>query len=102
MLALSALRGRNFLVMLNDNDASPEQAIQILLDKGVDINAQDNNGLTALMVAVEHGPIQAVKVLLENKADPLVKNNEGTTALDLARRHNDADAVKLLEQYGAK
>ncbi len=52
------------------------------------VNAQDEDGSTALMFAIESGAENTsviVRLLMENKADPLLANNEGETSVQLAR-----------------
>jgi ankyrin repeat protein len=41
-----------------------------LLTDGVDINAWDDGGHTALSLATQHGFVPSVKLLLDRKADP--------------------------------
>lgn len=43
--------------------------VQMLLERGIDINARDNNGWTALHLAAERGQQQVVKLLLDRGAD---------------------------------
>ena len=74
----------------------------MLLNNGADINAQDKNGMTPLMLAAGMGHSQATQTLLDNKADVHARNNAGMTALVWARRLEDSDIAKRLEQYGAK
>jgi ankyrin repeat protein len=62
----------------------------------INVNQQDDDGMTALMLAAEAGQVEAVKTLLFFKANKLVKNKQGKTALDLARSKNNTEIVKLL------
>lgn len=55
---------------------------RILLDAGVDINFQNNDGSTALHSAAFFCRPEIVKLLLEKKADKTVKNKYGATAYD--------------------
>ena len=41
-----------------------EDIVEMLLEAGADVNAQDDDGSTALMCAAEHGCIGIVKMLL--------------------------------------
>ena len=54
-----------------------------LLKKGLDVNAKDNQGKTALMLASGnvYRDVETVKVLLAAKADVNAKDNQGETAL---------------------
>lgn len=62
----------------------------------INVNQQDDDGMTALMLAAEAGQVEAVKTLLFFKANKLGKNKQGKTALDLARSKNNTEIVKLL------
>lgn len=74
-----------------------------LLDAGATINAQDNNGATALHRAVRTRCAAAVEYLLQAGADRTVKNNSGSTVLHLAvqptgRGGTGLDAAKRAQQ----
>lgn len=58
-------------------------AIKILLDYGIDINYQDNDGKTLLMQIVTYSNANLIKVLLDEKINIHAKNNLGVTAFDI-------------------
>ena len=58
------------------------QCVRRLVDSS-DANAQDANGMTALMLAIEAGNTKAAK-MLASASDPRLANQEGMTALMLA------------------
>jgi ankyrin repeat protein len=60
------------------------EAIQMLLDKGVDINAQDTRGQTALHGAAFWGKDQVVEFLVKKGAKIDLKDKKGFTAIDSA------------------
>lgn len=64
--------------------------------KAINVDLQDSDGNTALMLAAQAGQVEAVKTLKLFKADTLLKNDKGKTALDLARSKNNTEIVKLL------
>lgn len=72
------------------------EVIKNLIERNIDINAQNNAGWTALHYAVEIGQPEYVKVLLENKANINIRNNCGNTAEDLARNYDDQEIVAIL------
>jgi hypothetical protein len=59
------------------------QAVKLLLDLGLPINAANAAGNTALHASVNRGDL-VVKLLAERGADLQAKNKAGLTALDLA------------------
>jgi uncharacterized protein len=60
------------------------ESIQLLLDAGVDVNAADNRGQTALHGAAEKGYDQVVKFLAEHGGNLNAKDRQGKTPLDAA------------------
>jgi len=60
------------------------QAIGFCLDRGVDVNAFNTNGQTALHLAVQRGAEKVVRFLAENGAKLDMKNKQGRTPLDIA------------------
>lgn len=76
---------------------------KLLLDKGADINAKDNQyGDTALAHLALLGFTNTVALLLDRGADINAKNNAGETALiSLAGVADETDSVRLLLARGA-
>ena len=60
------------------------QTIQLLLEAGADIHAQDKNGATPLHRAVRTRCAGAVRSLLRAGGDPALKNKPGSTPFHLA------------------
>jgi ankyrin repeat protein len=57
-----------------------EEAVQMLLDLGANINAVDDHGMTTLIRAARCGHEKLVKILLSRGADAAVKDKKGWTA----------------------
>ncbi|MBT3068766.1 ankyrin repeat domain-containing protein [Rhodoferax sp. U11-2br] len=55
--------------------------INELIDKGVNVNAQRENGVSALMLAAGKGNVNAVKLLIKNGANPDQVDSDGATSL---------------------
>ena len=76
--------------------------INSLLAQGVNINAADERGWTALRGAAFIENAQVVKLLLDRKADPNIRTkDDGTTALHQAASSDDIEIVKSLLKAGA-
>ena len=73
-----------------------------LLAGGVDVNARDNDGGTALAHASWFGHMDTVKLLLDKGADVNAKKNDGATPLLLATWNKHPDVVDVLRQAGAR
>eukprot|EP00796_Vickermania_ingenoplastis_P005274 gene5274-3780_t len=68
--------------------------------EGHDVDAEDANGLTALMLAARNGHIKAVELLLAAKADPLRRDARGfTAAMHAATAGHDQVATALISKY---
>ena len=77
--------------------AENDDTIQInqLLAEGADINEQDADDYTPLMVAIFEGKRNAVKLLMNKGADfEKIENADGNTAQQLAQYKNMSDIVR--------
>ncbi len=86
------------------------ETVAALLASGVDVNAENDHGLTALCTAADRYNVEMVRLLLERGANPNAKDLEfGRTPLWLASRPGSdpkakqaaAEVVKLLVAKGA-
>ena len=73
-----------------------------LLSKGADINATDNTGQTAVMIAAMTDQINLTKFLIERGADVNRSSNSGLTALHYAALENHYEIAYLLLEGDAK
>ena len=76
--------------------------VRMLLDKRAPIDARDDNGRTALMLAVLHGQSDAVDVLLAHGADPNAADAHGTTPLQAAIAADQQAIIAALQRAGAR
>lgn len=77
------------------------ETVELLLRKEVDINAKDNEGVTALAYASGRGHVDIVKILLANKADANSRSNIGSTPLMNAAYMGHVKIVAELVAGGA-
>jgi hypothetical protein len=73
--------------------------VKLLLERGVDPNAEDKDGRTPLHVAAFNGHVDVVRLLLEHGADPTVITRYGKTPLDLAWARGHDGVVSLIEVW---
>lgn len=76
-------------------------AVQRLLDGGVDVDARDALGRTALMAVAGEGATSLLRLLLERGADPALRDREGADALTTAMIKGRLDNAPLLLEAGA-
>ncbi|KAF7365667.1 Ankyrin repeat protein [Mycena venus] len=76
------------------------EIVHLLLEKGADINAMDEENCSALQLASLHGRLKTVCLLLDNGADHNAKSKTGT-ALQLASYYGHIKIVRCLLKKGA-
>ncbi len=77
------------------------EMLKAAVTAGVDVNARDSRGRTALMHAVDKGYPLLVSELLEAQADVNVRAPDGATALFMAAAHGHTEIIELLMKAGA-
>ncbi|MDH3279932.1 MAG: ankyrin repeat domain-containing protein, partial [Gammaproteobacteria bacterium] len=77
------------------------KVVELLLDRGADINGQSDDGRTALMVAAWNGHEKVVLNLIDRGADVNVRNEEGWTALTHAAWKGHKTIAGTLLAHGA-
>jgi hypothetical protein len=78
------------------------EGIQLLIEKGADVNSKDGAGETALMFACSSGNARAVQLLIERGADVKVRSKRNETALGFAATAGVQASVKMLLAKGAE
>lgn len=69
---------------------------RMLLEKGADVNCQDDDGRTALSLACELGHLDVVKLLVQFSADPDVSDARGNSSLMYAAYSGHSQVVEFL------
>ncbi|VFV27247.1 Hypothetical predicted protein [Lynx pardinus] len=98
---VSFLLKRNADVNLKNQVSKTKQneaLVRMLLDAGIDVNATDCYGCTALHYACEMKNQNLIPLLLEAHADPMIKNRRGETSLDIARRLKFSQIESMLRK----
>ena len=77
-------------------DDGHRDVVELLIDAGADIEAQDSTGETPLHYACENGKLAILKMLLKAGADVCATDNRGTTCLMRAVHHGHTETVRYL------
>jgi uncharacterized protein len=78
------------------------ELVHALLANGADVNGKDENGETALMIALgSMNYDDMVPVLLAKQADVNLKNKDGETALMVASKRGYETTIELIRKAGA-
>ena len=78
------------------------EAIAALIADGVDVNAKDERGRTALYCAAYQGAREVMETLLDAGADIDAATSHGRTALHVAACRNDRESAAFLLARGAE
>uniref|UniRef100_A0A0F7Z6V1 KN motif and ankyrin repeat domain-containing protein 4 n=1 Tax=Crotalus adamanteus TaxID=8729 RepID=A0A0F7Z6V1_CROAD len=77
-----------------------EDMVKALLSCNAEINLQDEDGLSPLMVASQHGNLEMVKLLLSHSGcDPTLVDKAGNSALSLALKSAHMEIVEFLRTH---
>jgi ankyrin repeat protein len=76
--------------------------IELLIEKGADINSKNMDGETVLMNAIQNGNTELVELLIKNGAEINGKSKDGETALMYAAQNGNTELVARLIKNGAE
>jgi ankyrin repeat protein len=74
------------------------EVVQLLLDRGADVNAQDDDLSTPLHFAARCGDLQVAEVLIKHDANPHLQNKNGRIPLQVAWKKSRDKLAQLLSQ----
>lgn len=83
------------------NMSTYSQITKRLIDHGIDVNAKDSYGQTALYNAIYKKNLDMVKVLIENKSDLNVRDKDDITPLMYTTARGYDAIAKILIEHGA-
>ena len=75
------------------------EKVELLLDRGSNINIRNRFGVTALMFASLFGHTNIVKLLLDNGSDPNIVTKYGKTAIMYTTFYDFPDIVKVINDH---
>lgn len=82
-------------------DAGAQEALEVLIEAGADLDAEDKQGETALIKAVLKGHIRIVRALVDGGADMNHTDYTGRTALVHAEESRNRGIANMLASRGA-
>jgi ankyrin repeat protein len=100
LAALPAL-GKTGDALIEAARTDDQSTVGNLLRQGADVNARDEDGTTALALAISHSNVAMAELLLGKGADPDLTNELGVGPLSLAITNGSASIVELLISKGA-
>jgi len=74
----------------------PTDIARGLLDRGANVNAQSNNGVTPLMIAATHNNPPMIGILIDAGADVTLKNKLGQTAAEVAEKNGNLESQQAI------
>ncbi|CAK9111239.1 Ankycorbin (Ankyrin repeat and coiled-coil structure-containing protein) (Novel retinal pigment epithelial cell protein) (Retinoic acid-induced protein 14) (p125) [Durusdinium trenchii] len=93
----------NYCLLRAAAEEGASETCRKLLEHQADVNARDQNNMTALMGCIVGGDYHdIVRMLLEARADGAAVTDDGFTALKWATRLNRKESVELLRSVGMR
>ncbi len=89
--------GRNALMQ----GGNSVEVTRLLLEHGLNVNAQDKEGNTPLIEATRFAQMEKIALLLQHRANVLAANKKGETPLSIAQLQGDSRVMALLATAGA-
>ena len=82
--------------------ARTKEIAELLIAKGADVDAKDNDGWTPLHNAVVNRPKEVTELLIAKGSDVNAKEQNGRTPLDWAIKSNKKSTASFLRKHGGK
>ena len=101
LLASSSFAGGSDTPLADAAEAKDQAKLNALLQRNVDVNAPQVDGMTALHWAAYHDDFPTTKLLVTSGANIKAANRYGVTPLSLACMNGNAALVELLLDAGA-
>lgn len=95
------LKGDESLSLIDASYHGYTERVKHLLSVGADVNAKNEDGVSALSYAADRGHMDIVKILLANNADVNSRSNIGSTPLINAAYMGHTEIVEMLIVNGA-
>merc|ERR1711959_156528 len=77
-----------------------EELVRFVIDQNANVKYQNEDGYTALMIAVEQGYVNIAKQIILKDATTLDQvNYKNLTPLEIAKEKKDANMITLLKRF---
>ena len=93
------MKDRDFLELCKSRNV---KEVEAAMTNGIDVNAKDDNGRTALIEAAIYGRTEIAELLLQHGADVNAKDTKNRTALLWAVGNHNPQTAEVLLKYGIK
>lgn len=93
------MQQKNIIDLINDNDLD---AVRTALDNGADVNTQDENKCSLLLIATVNQQIEIAKLLVARGADVNMQNDRLDSPFLCAAATRETELVKLFLANGAR
>ena len=90
-------RGRAAWHYIAGEQVNEPEIIDLLVQSGANVNAQDAEGFTPLHMAAIHGNLKIVKKLVDLEADVNIATTDGKNAAELAHLNEELEIKEYLE-----
>jgi len=77
------------------------EAARILIERGADMTAEDNDGESPLHLALHQENVEVARMLIERGTAVAARNKVGDTPLHLALRQTEMEVARMLIERGA-
>ena len=75
------------------------EMVRLFLNKGANIDYQDNDGSTPLVLAIKMGHIEIVELLLDSGANSKVRSFDGSVSIHTAAKLGHYDVLQVLLKF---
>jgi ankyrin repeat protein len=96
LMIVAAQTGPAEGAMFLPGSTRPTDIAKGLIERKATIDAQSNDGMTALMVAAAHNSPPMIGLLMDAGADPDIKNKREQTARDVAELNGNLEASQAI------
>ena len=101
-MKLKNKKGKTPLLYVIKESSFRLEVITFLIEKGANIESQDEHGWTALHFASRDANLEIVRLLLKKGANIEIKNDKGETPIDIAEKNFDKKLVKFFKNFQKK